>query len=107
MLPYTLIALICAFTPVFGSTVSIQSGELPVIENDEKELKQRIREQHLKEMNEQVDSQGKMIADWPKYSQEVEQIKQLEDETRELEQQLRVLEQRKAELLKKQSQKLP
>lgn len=100
-----LISVVCAFTPSSGSADQIQDYGLPSIEKEEMELKKRLREEHLKEMNEQVDSQGKMIADWPKYSKDVEQIKQLDDKTRELEKQLEELENRKAELLKKQSQK--
>ncbi len=73
------------------------------MEKEEMELKKRLREQHLKEINKQVDSQGKFIADWPKYSQDVEQIKVLEEKTHELEDQLRKLEERKTELLNKQN----
>jgi hypothetical protein len=106
MLRLIMLLIPAIFISIYGSADDQnQTDGLPEMEKKEIELRKQLREQHLKEMNEQVESQSKFISDWPKYSQDVEQIKMMEEKTRELEKQLQELEERKAALIKKQDQK--
>ncbi|WP_068466758.1 hypothetical protein [Candidatus Protochlamydia phocaeensis] len=80
--------------------------ELASIEEQIASLKKRLHDAHLQEMQEEVEGQGLMIADWEAYSREIQKIKQKEEEIEHLQKQLEELQQRKNYLLKQSSQSL-
>ncbi len=63
------------------------------------ELREEIHKEQLVEMQEEVDGQGLMIADWQAYGQEVMKIKKNELKTNRLQKKIDELEQRKQALL--------
>lgn len=75
-----------------------QSKESGAIEKQKSELEQRINDERRLKQNEEVKSQGTFIADWPKYSDDVEDIKQLDDKIKDLQKQIDALEKQKADI---------
>lgn len=61
-------------------------------------LKERLKEEHLKEMDEDVQGQGLMIADWEKYRKDVEQIRKTNDKAQQLQKEIEQLELQKSQL---------
>ncbi len=97
--------ILCIFSllPFNGQATSTQS-ELKMVEEEMHVLKKHLHQNQLKEMNEEVEGQGLMIADWDAYARQLEFIRKQEEEDRKIQMQIQYLEQRKAELLKQQTQ---
>lgn len=77
------------------------SPEIDLIDRKISELQKELHNEQNLESNAQVESQEHFIADWPKYSQDVEKIKKLDERNSEIEREIHALEKRKAELLQK------
>jgi cell shape-determining protein MreC len=74
------------------------SEQMKSVDQEIKQLKAKIKQLELEEMREDVDNQGRMIAEWGKYGQELEKIKTNEESQKQLHHQLETLEQQKAQL---------
>ncbi len=92
--------------PFGGWALSSQNQEeLKAIDQQIQEIKARLQGSHLEEMKEEVEGQGYMIADWEKYSQEIQEIRKQIKEDDQLKKQMDSLTQRRRELMKQQSLK--
>jgi chromosome segregation ATPase len=91
----------CCLLPFIGwsaETASTQE-ELMAIEKEIQTLEERWHQINLKEMKEDVEGQGLMIADWEGYRRQLELIRQQEKEDDQIERRIKELEKRKAQLL--------
>lgn len=91
----------CIFS--FCGCVRLLAGgdnELVIIEQKIEALKERLSDNRLVQMSEEVEGQEMMIADWDAYSRELQRIQKKQEEDKSIENQIRVLEQHKAWLLK-------
>lgn len=61
-------------------------------------LKARLYKSQLDEFNKEIEGQEHMIANWKKYEEDVQEIKQLEDNEEQLQKQIEALEQKKMQL---------
>jgi len=73
------------------------------IEEEIKNRKEQLDQLRLKGENQVVESQGDMIADWPQYSQKVEEIKKTQAQVNKLEKEIQELDWQKTHLLTKPS----
>jgi hypothetical protein len=100
--------LITSFMPLLCWSQPIEEGmknapfktELTSLDDQIANLKKRLHDAYLREMHEEVDGQGLMLADWKSYGQEVQKIKQEDSHIEQLNWQIDELEKRKAYLLK-------
>lgn len=102
---YKWVGLMILLLPVMGWTQDSASQtpqKLGEIEQELTILKKQMHELQVKELNDEVEGQGYMIADWPAYSREVQEIKDLKEQEKLLQQNIDHLERRKAALLKQQ-----
>ncbi len=101
---YKWIGFMTLLLPMMGwaqDSVSQQtSQQLGEIEQKLTILKKKMHEMQVKELNDEVEGQGYMIADWQAYSREVQEIKDLKEQERQLKAHIDHLERRKAALLK-------
>lgn len=67
------------------------------------DLKAKLQQDELKEINKEAKSQSDFIANWPAYAQDVEENKKNEELVQHLKKEIDELEQRKLELLRKKS----
>lgn len=89
------------------SLVSINGWSQPLSPQDEltqvnaqiNELEEHLHQEHLEEMREIVESQEYFIADWKRYSQEVQDIRREQADDRLLVEKIQKLKQRKAQLI--------
>lgn len=91
----------CCLLPLVSwsaETTSTQD-ELMAIERELQTLEERWHQINLKEMKEDVEGQGLMIADWEGYRRQLELIRQQEKEDDQIEARIKELEKRKAQLL--------
>ncbi len=103
MFKYWMLCLCYVFPLVVLNAETLsQQDELKAIEEEIQVLKKRWHQINLKEMKDEVEGQGLMIADWEGYRRELEQIRQLEKEDDQIEQRIKKLEERKIELIKQQ-----
>ncbi len=92
---------IYCFLPFYGwSEMTSSSTELNRIEKDIQVLKDRLHQEQLKEVKEEVKGQELMIADWNAYAQELELIHRQQEENKQIQIQIQKLEERKAYLIK-------
>ncbi len=96
-----IILLTCCCLPLWGWTQQppSPSNDPQVIEKQILELKKRIEQNYLIELQEEVKGQELMIADWQAYAAEVQQVKIKEDEIKDLQKQIKELEARHAQLI--------
>ncbi len=101
MLKRTLTLFIVCLSP-FGawSEIAPVQTELATIEKKIEVLKERLHQDRLTEMDEEVKGQGYMIGNWNAYGKELELIQKQEAVDKQIEVELKQLEQRRAELLK-------
>ncbi len=103
---YKWIRLMTLLLPMMGwaqdSSSQESSQQLNEIEHELTILKKKMHDTHVKELNDEVQGQGYMIADWQAYSREVQEIKDLKDQERQLQIRIDHLERRKAALIKQQ-----
>lgn len=85
-----------------GLLEATQQDESTAIESQLRELKAKLHQLYLKEMKDEDKSQEDMIADWSKYSQDVQHIKQRQEEEKHLREQIKSLEQRRSQLSQQQ-----
>ncbi|MFI5344510.1 MAG: hypothetical protein ACHQUC_09845 [Chlamydiales bacterium] len=74
------------------------SAETDLIDQRISELRGMLQDEERVEANKQVESQEHFIADWPKYSEDVEKIKQLEEKNEEIKREIDALEKRKQQM---------
>lgn len=86
------------------SEESSQKNDLDAIEQQIQVLKNSLKQHELKEMDIEVKGQGDMIADWPAYSKDIEQIRQQDEKERQIQSEIQQLERQKAELMKQAKQ---
>lgn len=86
----TLLCCLCSFY--------LQSLTVSEIDEELFKLKQQLKDYQLKAVDEQVQGQGLMIADWAAYSQDIQKIKEDELHIRQIKEQIKQLEQKKAQL---------
>lgn len=90
----------CCLFPIFGySNHFPPNTELESIEQRIQILQERLQQSQLIEIKEDVEAQRFMIANWEAYSQEIQELRQLENEEEQIQLQIKELEQRKAQLL--------
>jgi hypothetical protein len=89
-----------------GYSEQVNFLSIAEIDKEIKELNQILHQSYMEEMRDEVDSQGFIIADWDKYSEEIQKIKQKEDEAKQIRKRINELEKRKAELLEVQNRQL-
>ena len=95
----------CCLLPIGGWSEELsQKKDLAAIEQQIQALKNSLKEQELKEMDIEVKGQGDMIADWPAYSKDIEQIRQQDEKERQIQSEIQQLEHQKAELMKQAKQ---
>lgn len=87
---------------IFVSFSLWSSSETDLIDQRISELRRMQQSEQQLEANKQVESQGHFIADWPKYSEDVEKIKQIDEKNAEIERQIKELEKRKEQIDAKQ-----
>ncbi len=98
------ILCLCSLLPFCSwSAASSPSSELEMIEEELQVFKDRLYQHRLKEMKEEVEGQGLMIADWDAYAKELQLIRKQEEEDNQIKQQIKKLEERKAYLIKQQT----
>jgi small-conductance mechanosensitive channel len=90
--------LILGFSDVEAAR-STSQNELKKIEEEIQVLKNRLSQDQMKEMNQDVESQGLMIGDWDAYADAVQLIRQQEERNHQIQQQINKLEERKASLV--------
>lgn len=78
---------------------SNQSEELEAINARIANLRTMLQKDAITKQNEEVESQNYMIADWPKYSEEVQDIRKKELYEQKILQEIQTLEDRKKQLL--------
>jgi hypothetical protein len=81
----------------------IEGPSLKAIEQEIDFLNEQLRQKERKEFNKEAESQNYFMADWPKYSSEVENIQQLDREEKDIEKRIEELKTKKAELQKQRS----
>ncbi len=92
-----------AFFPLYGWTqMPFPNNDLTTIDQQIQELRDRLHQGELKETKEEVEGQEYMIADWNKYSEEIQQIRKQEQENDQLWLQIKKLEEHKQQLLRHQ-----
>lgn len=93
----------CFLLPVLGvaKETSHERNEKEEVEQEIRELKDKLHKGRLKAMDEQVKGQGLMISDWEKYSKELEKVRKQEEDDRRIEEEIERLERRKTELMNK------
>lgn len=95
------ILYLCCILPFCGwSEQASNVSKSSEIDKEIQVLNQRLDQIQVKEMKEEVESQGLMIADWDAYAKEVELIRKQEEEEKYIQMKIKELEERKAELLK-------
>lgn len=86
--------------PLFIQADDINSDPVLQIDKQIAVLKDKIQKLSLEQSNEDIESQDYMIADWEKYSDEMEDVKNKQIQEQKLIEQIRVLEAKKAQILK-------
>ena len=94
-----LLALFCLSPFGVWSETPAQT-ELSVIEKRIEVLKERLHQDRLTELDEEVKGQKYMIGNWDAYGNELEHIHKQKEADKKIESELKQLEQRRAELLK-------
>ena len=97
-----MIGLSCILLPLAGWALELsdKQKELKAIDQEIHELKTRESQIDVKTMEEDIESQKYMIANWKNYAEEVEQIHRKENEERKIELRIKELEKYKDKLLK-------
>ena len=86
---------IISLVPLVGwSQTPSEKNERIEIEDRIQTLKDRLHQFNIKEMHEEVASQGDMIADWEAYSKDIQYIRKLEEEELKIQNEIKQLEQR-------------
>lgn len=86
--------------PFFSwSEMPSSQNELQMIEKEIPSLKDRLHQNRLKIMKEEVEGQNDMIADWNAYAKKLEFIRKQEEENQQLQQQINKLEERRKSLI--------
>lgn len=80
-------------------------NEIKAIDKKIAELKAEYQKEYLAEINEEVESQSLMIADWKAYGEEIQKIRKLELRMDGILKQIEELEQRKSILIKQNAEK--
>lgn len=94
------IFLIFSFVSIHGwSQPLFPQDELTQVNTQINELEEHLHQEHLEEMHEIVESQEYFIADWKRYSQEVQDIRRERADDRLLVEKIQKLKQRKAQLI--------
>ena len=75
--------------------------ELELINIEIQTLDAQLHTLRMKEMKEDVNAQETMIANWPAFAKDTEQLKQDEDKEKQIQAHIKQLEERKAQLLQK------
>lgn len=85
---------------IFCLPIFLQADDqIQALDKQIAELKEEMHQAQLVEMEEEVDSQGLMIADWPAYGQEMTKIRKIELKIIELQKKINELEMRKKALI--------
>jgi hypothetical protein len=102
---FMLLPLIFLPLLIFGNVNEINNLSLSEVEIKLKRLHHILQQNYQDEMKEEVESQNFIIADWDKYAEEIQAIKNNEDRIRKIKQEIKELENRKAYLLQIQNKK--
>jgi uncharacterized protein (UPF0305 family) len=95
---FVVVCLICCFLPAYAWVQNNHQEQL--IEKRIEELKKQLSQIRREQVDEVVESQEYMIADWDKYSKQVELIRKLEEEERTIQEEIDRLEERKMQFSK-------
>lgn len=96
MFKKSLCLIFLAFT-----SFSAPSDNLPELEKEIESVSKELKEQELKAMHLEVDSQAQMLEEWHEYAEEVEEIEKLDKRIQSLREKLNGLNEKKASLLKR------
>lgn len=94
------ILLIFSCLAVNGWSQSLSpQDELTQVNAQIHELEKHLHKEHLEEIHEAIESQEYFIADWERYSQEVQDIRREREDAQQLLEKMQKLKQRKAQLI--------
>lgn len=93
-----------SFLPFYLTAIPLSvSHDVKSIDEEIHALKNQLNKNRVNEMNEEVEGQRFMIADWDAYAKDFQHIRKMEEEDKQIIQRIQMLEERKAHLIKMQT----